>query len=390
MTIRRHLFTVTILTLLAFQASLVDAVLRTAAAIQSGDPGPKASVGSFVYTITNPDGPNEIAAYERNIETGELVFVDTYPTGGRGSGRVVDSQSPLLLDAEGMLLFAVNPGSHDISVMAIRENGALERVGEPVPSRGIGPSSLALRNNLLYVANKGDDLNAPNYSGFFVGGDGSLSRVKRRVGLSIGDDPTQVLFNRDGSLLIGIRFGSGGLDCFAVKSNGKLKRRSSVNNERGPFAGLFDPTADERLLVADARVPGAASYLVRNDGSLFRVSLVSNAPERAACWIAVHSGGNRMWVSNTGTNTISLYTIDGDGRVVLSGTHNTVAFGRTPFELALDPDNRFLYQLNVRVGAQSIHTLRVTDAAQDAGVADVGAVGLPAGSSPIGLAVLNR
>jgi hypothetical protein len=30
---------------------------------------------SFVYTITNPSGPNAIAAYERNTETGELIFL---------------------------------------------------------------------------------------------------------------------------------------------------------------------------------------------------------------------------------------------------------------------------------------------------------------------------
>jgi hypothetical protein len=29
---------------------------------------------SFVYTITNPNGANAIAAYERNPQTGELTF----------------------------------------------------------------------------------------------------------------------------------------------------------------------------------------------------------------------------------------------------------------------------------------------------------------------------
>jgi hypothetical protein len=61
---------------------------------------------SFVYTITNPDGPNSIAAYERNAETGELIFLAAYSTGGRGSGRLVDSQSPLVASADGHFLFA--------------------------------------------------------------------------------------------------------------------------------------------------------------------------------------------------------------------------------------------------------------------------------------------
>ena len=384
---RRLVFTLFLLALLSLPAPLV--ALRASTPAHSDGPSPSA-IRSFLYTITNPDGPNEIAAYERNVETGELVFLATHPTGGRGNGKVVDSQSPLVADSEGSLLFAVNPGSHDISVMAIRENGVLELLGTPEPSRGIEPASLALRNNLLYVANKGDAFKAPNYSGLVVSGHGVLSKVKLCVTLNIGDDPTQVLFNRDGSILIGIRFGSGGLDSFSVKSNGKLKPRSALNNERGPFAGLFNPMVNNHLVVADARVPGAASYLMQSNRSLSRVNVISNAPERAACWIAIHSNGNRLWVSNTGTNSLSLFTIDAGGNLRLEGTHNTLAFGRTPFELVLDKDNRFLYQLNVRAGAQSIHALRVTDGTQDAGVADVGAVGLPAGSAPIGLVITTR
>jgi 6-phosphogluconolactonase (cycloisomerase 2 family) len=248
---------------------------------------------------------------------------------------------------------------------------------------------LALGNGLLYVANKGNDVTPPNYVGFRVASDGTLGRIKRRMTLNIGDNPTQVLFNQDGSTLIGLRFGSGGLDTFSVGSTGKLRQRGRLDQQRGPFAGVFNPLAQEQLVVADARLPGATSYLVQGDRSLAPVSVVSNAPERAACWIVVHSDGSRAWVSNTGTNSISLFTIDAGGRLSLAGTHSTLAFGRTPFELALSPDNRFLYQLNIRAGSQSIHALRVVDGAGGAELVDVGAVGLPAGSSPIGLAVVT-
>lgn len=345
---------------------------------------------SFVYTITNPSGPNAIAAYERNTETGELIFLDTYLTGGRGTGRILDSQSPLVVNRQGTLLFAVNPGSDDISVMAIRNDGSLALVGEPVPSRGVEPASLALREDLLYVANKGDAVDPPSYAGFFVGNDGVLTRVRRRVALAFGDNPTQVLFTPDGGMLIGIRFGSGGLDAFAVRPNGRLRFRSQLNNQRGPFAAVFNPAADEQLLVADARLPGASTYVMSADGSLSAISSVSNRPERAACWIAVDSDGSRAWVSNTGTNSLSLYTIGSNGSLNLASTHSTAAFGRTPFEIALDPGNRFLYQLNVGSGNQSIHALRVIDNTQDAGLLDVGSVALPSGSSPIGLVVTTR
>lgn len=352
---------------------------------------PSATTGrSFVYTITNPDGPNTIAAYERNPETGELIFLDAYPTGGLGAGRMIDSQSPLVVNSAGTLLFAVNPGSNDISVMVIKDDGSLELRDGPVSSRGVEPASLALSEALLYVANKGDAVNPPNYSGFSVQPDGSLTRIKRRIELAFGDNPTQVLFTRDSRSLIGIRLGSGGLDSYVVKPNGRLRLRAQLNNQSGPFAAVFNPVANHQLLVADARLPGASSYDLDEDGRISPITAVSNRPERAACWIAAHSDGARVWVSNTGTNSVSLYTIAPDGSLDLAGTHNTAAFGRTPFEIALDESNRHLYQLNVGAGNQSIHALRVTEGIDAADLADIGAIGLPAGSSPIGLVVTTR
>jgi 6-phosphogluconolactonase (cycloisomerase 2 family) len=345
---------------------------------------------TFVYTITNPNGPNAIAAYEANGETGELILLGTYPTGGLGNGRLIDSQGPLVVNPEGTLLFAVNPGSDDISVMAIRPDGSLGLVNRPIFSRGVEPASLALRNNLLYVANKGDAANPPSYCGFNVEPDGSLTRVKRRITLAIGDNPTHVLFNHDGSMLIGIRFGSGGLACFSVNPNGRLRFLAELNNQRGSFAGVFSPTDVNHLIVADARLPGASAYLVSEQGSLSQIAALSNAPERAACWIVAHPDGKRVWVSNTGTNSLSLYTTGGEGMLSLSGTQPTAAHGRTPFEIVLDPTNRFLYQLNVGAGNQSINALRVTEGVDGAGLAEIGAIGLAVGSSPIGLVVTLR
>jgi 6-phosphogluconolactonase len=373
--------------------TLLMPVLFTA--VRSADAGSESDEApifkrTFVYTITNPNGPNAIAAYEANPETGELVFLGTYPTGGLGTGRLVDSQSPLVVNEEGTFLFAVNPGSDDISVMSIEGDGSLELVNRPVPSRGVGPASLAHKNNLLYVANKGDSVNPPSYAGFHVESDGALARLSRKVNLAVGDNPTHILFTADGRRLIGLRFGSGGLDCFAVRSNGKLRFVSRLNNQPGPFAGAFNPVDGNQLMVADARVPGASSYLVSDEGALSAITTVSNTPERAACWIVAHADGQRVWVSNTGTNSLSLYRVGEGGGLTLVSTHSTLAFGRTPFEIALDGSGRFLYQLNIGAANQSIHALRVTESGEGAGLSDIGAIGLPAGSSPIGLVVTAR
>lgn len=373
----------------ALSIAIAAADVGVKAIAQSSNPELRAS-RSFVYAITNPDGPNAIAAYERNPETGELIFLGAYLTGGRGTGRLVDSQGPLAASADGRFLYAINPGSGDISVMSTNEDGSLELVGTPVPSRGVAPASLALGNNFLFVANKGDSVNPPNYTSFAVESDGTLTRIKRRIILAIGDNPTHVLLNREGSTLIGLRFGSGGIDSFAVSPRGKLFHIAGLNNQRGPFAAAFNPLAGDQILVADARLPGAALYGIGGDGFLSAQAVVSNAPERAACWIVAHADGSRVWVSNTGTNSLSLYTIGGGGGLSLASTHSTAAFGRTPFEIALDSEGEFLYQLNIGAGRPNIHALRLTGGTADAGLIDIGAIDLPAGSAPIGLVVTTR
>jgi 6-phosphogluconolactonase (cycloisomerase 2 family) len=352
-------------------------------------PAPKRASAekSFVYTITNPNGANAIAAYERNLETGELSFRGTYPTGGRGTGSIIDSQSPLIVDPTGAFLLAVNSASHDISVMAIQADGSLSLIGSPVSSRGLNPVSLAISNDLLYVANKGDATTAPTYAGFFLNADGSLTRIKRLIELNIGDDPTQVLFNREGTLLIGLQPGNRVVNCFRVKPTGRLRGVGQLANQTGPFAGVFNPANDVQLVVGDVRLPGAVSYTVSRQGDIRQISVVRNAPERAACWIIANRTGDWYWVSNTGTSSISLFTLDSNGTLNLVGSHNTLAFGRLPFELAVDRDNRFLYELNVGNGG-TIHALRVTGDIANAGLEDIGGVAVN-GGTPAGLVIVE-
>lgn len=372
-------------------AALMLIVGRDQLVLSAGAASPDnatASGRSFLYVITNPNGPNEIAAYIRNPETGELILLGTYLTGGRGTGSIIDSQSPIVANAEGTRLYAVNTGSNDISVMAVLPDGALEAVGAPVPSGGVAPASLALRSDLLYVANKGDASSSPSYVGFRVASDGTLTQAKRRR-LDPGDNPTQVLFSPDGRLLIGMRFGARVIDTFRVRSNSKLKNIGALENQRGPFAAVFNPTAANHLLVSDARLPGAAAYFISEQSAAVAINTVSNTPERAACWITVHRNGQAAWVANTGTNSLSMVTINSNGSLALAGTHSTVSFGRTPFEIAVDRESRFLYELNVAANNPTVHVMRVTGDAANGGLEDVYTINVPTTGTPAGLAIIE-
>src|SRR5689334_1785062 len=158
--LRRAAITIALLTLLS---SLFFIAFSAKASTAPNDQTIAGS--SFVYTILNLNGDNLIAAYERDPETGTLTFHGSYPTGGHGSGSIIDSQSPVVVALNGAFVIGVNVASNDISVMAVQADGSLQLVGLPVSSRGVEPSSLAVSGDTLYVANKGNGTTPANIAG---------------------------------------------------------------------------------------------------------------------------------------------------------------------------------------------------------------------------------
>lgn len=253
---------------------------------------------SFVYIITNPaEGPNAVAAYARDPETGKLKFITSYPTGGKGDPFVLAvSQHSLVTD--GSYLYAVNPGSNDISVFAIQKDGTLELVGSPISSGGLSPVSLALHNKLLYVANQGDPDTPSNLTGFTVE-NGSLKTLDdSTVQLNFNDGTADVLFNKAGNLLVSTRVNSDIVDTFQVDSSGHLKRAARLNRQPGAFGAAFSPVADQQLLVTLSAGPGNGSYLLSDQGQISQINQVVEYPAQDPCWVVFSKDGTYAWVSS--------------------------------------------------------------------------------------------
>ena len=78
------------------------------------------------------------------------------------------------LSADGRYLLAADAGSNEISVLRIKPDGGLtEAEGSPVWSGGNEPVSIAVHDNLVYVANAGNG--ASNYTGFTLNAGGHLT-----------------------------------------------------------------------------------------------------------------------------------------------------------------------------------------------------------------------
>jgi hypothetical protein len=300
---------------------------QAASAADSGGSG-----GGAVFVQTNGVDANSVVVYDRAPD-GTLTQAGTYATGGRGGIAVgapsdhLASQGSLVYDSRHALLFAVNAGSDSLSVF--RVDGDVLTLQQVLPSGGGFPASLAVHGNLLYVLNAGG---TGIVQGFRIDGHElhPIQGSARSLGLANTDppffltSPGQVGFTPDGGRLIVTTKGSGStIDVFAVSPDGRLSATPVQNPSAtpAPFAFTFDP-ASQRLVSGEAGISAVSTYVVGADGTLSDPHSLSDA-QVALCWITRVRGF--YYVSNTGSNTVSGYTIGADGRPSLLTPNGVVA-----------------------------------------------------------------
>ena len=351
---------------------LAAAVATLVATGCSDSTGPDSSADAgAVYVLTNAATGNGVAVYTRAAD-GTLTAAGTVPTGGLGTGDLLDSQGALALSDDRRLLFAVNAGSDQITVFAVQA-GALTHV-QTVSSNGDRPVSLTLRGNRLYVLNSGS---AGNVTGFTLGANGQLALIAgstqglgtsqfipcaspplmRRGG---GDcnvaSPAQVQFNPAGTALVVTerlldRFGTYTVDAAGIAG----ARRSQASSGQTPFGFAFD--AGGRMFVSEAfqdrpNLGAASSYAMAASGTLSVVTGKLANQQTASCWLVLAQGGGFAYVANPIAGTITGYRVAANGGLtLLDASGATATTGGDPRDMVVAGDHPFLYALNNRAGA---------------------------------------
>lgn len=342
-----------------------------------------------VYVMTN-QVQNAIAVFDRAPD-GSLNSLGEFPTGGSGNpvamppGPPTDplaSQGALQLSDDGRFLFAVNAGSGEISVMAIRRGGLV--LVHKVHSGGTRPISLTLHSGLLYVLNEGG---TPNITGFMVGNRGHLTPIPdstRPLSGNAMTDPAQVGFSPDGELLVVTEKASNSIDVYTVEADGVAKGPTvQKSNGQTPFGFVFDGRATLLVTEAFGGMPNQAavsSYEALPEPGLEVTSGSVHNKQTATCWIVTSKNGRFAYTSNTGNGTISTYRVRRDG--VLRLVHAAAAdlgAGTSPIDIALDQTGRYLYVH--AAGAQAILAFRVENDGSLQAVSNIG--GLPFGAQGI-------
>jgi 6-phosphogluconolactonase len=363
-----------------------------AAAIAAGTASAASNVVGHVYVNDNTAGVNTIAAFDRHAD-GTLTPLpgSPFPAGGAGTGAGIGSQGALQVTSDGKYLLAVDAGSNEISVLRIESDGGLKPVGGgPVSSGGSEPVSIAVNGSLVYAANAGDG--GSNYTGFTLNPGGHLRPLAgSTVPLPDGSTPGDVLFNGDGTRLVGVRVGTSLIDSFAVGSDGTLTAAPGspfAAQGPGPFGSEFRPTDPTELYVSNAHGgTGNGSVSAFNVGSDGTLTSIGSSPfadlQTAPCWVEITKDGEFLFTVNTASNSVSRYAIGSDGSLALLGSTPIATAHAGAEDARLGPGGKTLWVVDT--GADSISAFSV-----DGGnltELPSSPTALPAGSAPFGIVV---
>ena len=298
-----------------------------------------------VYTMTNDPVDNRIVIFHR-LANGQLLPGGSISTGGQGTGQGIGNQASLALSPDHRWLVAVNAGSSDISVFAVRRHGLI--LVEREPAGGLTPISVAVASRHVYVLNEGGE---GGISGFDLSPFGQLNPIPGSIQPLSGPgvDPAQIAFSLFGRVLIVTEKNTDQILTYVVDRDGAAGP-PTVHESAGPTPFGFELGKRGHLFVSEAAggadlASSTSSYRVRFDGSLERISEAVLAEGSAACWLVVTRDGRYAFTSNTANHTISTYEIGFDGEITLQGVTNT-GEGTRPLDSALTPNSRFFYVLN--------------------------------------------
>jgi 6-phosphogluconolactonase (cycloisomerase 2 family) len=269
-----------------------------------------------VYALTNSLHGNSVLIFQRSSD-GTLTKVGSVATGGRGSGVSLGSEGSLVVAASGQWLLAVNAGSNTVSALRIQAGGGLQ-LANVAFSGGTNPVSVTEHDGLVYAVNAGSD----SLGGLRLSSSG-VARIPHSIRAlsTAGVGPGQVSFSPDGRAVLVTEKNTNLIDSFSVNANGRLgPLHTQASSGQEPFG--FALTGG--FLVASEAFGGApgasaaSSYEVSANGMLQTVSASVPDGQTAACWALAFPGSTSVYVTNTGSNTVSRYVVGPNGALTLA------------------------------------------------------------------------
>ena len=224
-------------------------------------------VVGHVYVNDNTAGTNTVAGFDRHAD-GTLTPGRVAVRGRRRRDRErhrVAGRDPAVEPTAATCSPSTPAATRSRCCGSSRTATAAGR-GSPVASGGVEPVSIAVHGSLVYVANVGTG--GSNYTGFTLNAGGHLRPLSNStVPLPDGSQPGDVLFNCDGSRLVGTRVNTSLIDSFTVGSDGRL-----IAAPGSPFPAQGPRPVRERV-PADQSRPAVRQQRPRRPRQRHRVRL---------------------------------------------------------------------------------------------------------------------
>jgi 6-phosphogluconolactonase (cycloisomerase 2 family) len=321
----------------------------------------------WVYVESDDPNGNAIFGFARHPD-GSLTPLpgSPYPAGGLGITPTFnlgpfDSDQNVIVNPAHTLLFAVNGGSDTIAVFSIGANGALTHVaGSPFPSGGSNPVSVGLAGDVLCVVNQDQDPGhpgqfLPDYTSFRVSAHGRLTPIPNStVFVDAGASPSQALISPDNRLMFSAEFLGGLLRSFQIAPNGRLFPATALPLPPAVFAGTGSPPnplglavhPTKRILYVDfVTISRIGIYHYNAEGDLRFLRTVPDSG-KAPCWALVNKNATRLYASNTGDHSVTVYDISHDPTEPVEIQHVVLKGTGSNFEFALDSTGKWLHVIN--------------------------------------------
>ena len=283
-----------------------------------------------VFVQTNKALGNTIQVFARAAD-GTLEWAGEYETGGLG-GATADTPGDTLASQGSLIyrdgfLFAVNAGSNTLTLFQVHGT-ELERL-QVVPSGGLFPVSVAVRERLVYVLNAGGDGTVQGFH--FMHGEltpinnTDLSACSDDAGRSLGlsntnppvysSAPAQVGISPNGRFVIVTTKSNDALYTYRIHRGGRLAEKPVISPSAVSSPVGFTFGRRGTVLVSEGGGGAVTRYKLKRNGSLRPTSPSVPNGQIASCWI--QQVGRYFFVSNAGSSTISSYREGPRGQLFL-------------------------------------------------------------------------
>jgi 6-phosphogluconolactonase (cycloisomerase 2 family) len=232
-------------------------------------------------------------------------------------------------------LYVVDYGNSSMQPYIIGPSGHLQGGIAPAPT-GRTPwwSAVSPNGANLYVANNDD----ATISQYLIAVNGSLTQLNPTT-VATGRAPRGVTLDPSGHHAYVANFDDNTISMYNVGANGALSAMSPATVSTGgtqPAFVRFDPTGHHLYVTnfANGDVGSVAHFTVDANGVLTAATPFTFATGKGPSMIQLDRTGRFAYVPNARDDTISQYSVGGDGALAPLGTP-TLATGHTPIDLEI-------------------------------------------------------